>query len=137
MPLTPLVAQPKYPIGATRRGVARKNKFDELWFKMWHLYNFNRDEFLSNYHKRSNLETAFSMMKAKFGGSVRAKTLTAQVNEVLCKVLYHNICVLIQSWYELGIAPIFEAECSENLRPVPNLAWEQDLWSKAPFRGRG
>ncbi len=37
-----------------------------------------------------------------------AKTPTAQVNEVLCKVLCHNICVLIQSMYELGIEPVFE-----------------------------
>ena len=26
-----------------------------------------------------------------------------QVNEVLCKVLCHNICILIQSTHELGI----------------------------------
>jgi hypothetical protein len=47
------------------------------------------------------------MIKAKFGSSVRAKTPTAQVNEVLCKVLCHNICVLIQSIYELGLEPTF------------------------------
>ena len=34
---------------------------------MFHLYNPNRDEFLSHYHKRSNVETTFSMIKAKFG----------------------------------------------------------------------
>ncbi len=60
-----------------------------------------------HYHKRSNVETAFSMIKAKFGASVRAKTPTTQVNEVLCKVLCHNICVLIQSIYELGLEPTF------------------------------
>ena len=53
------------------------------------------------------METAFSMIKAKFGASVRAKTPIAQVNEVLCKVLCHNICVLIQSIYELGLEPTF------------------------------
>ena len=47
------------------------------------------------------------MIKAKFGSFVRAKTPIAQVNEVLCKVLCHNICVLIQSIYELEIEPIF------------------------------
>jgi hypothetical protein len=47
------------------------------------------------------------MIKAKFGGAVRAKTSVAQVNEVLCKVLCHNICVLIQSIYELGLEPTF------------------------------
>jgi hypothetical protein len=47
------------------------------------------------------------MIKAKFGASVRAKTPIAQVNEVLCKILCHNICVLIQSIYELGLEPTF------------------------------
>ncbi len=83
------------------------HKFDGLWNRMWHFYNFNRDAFLGHYHKRSNVETVFSMIKGKFGGSVRAKTPIAQVNEVLCKVLCHNICVLIQSIYELGLEPTF------------------------------
>lgn len=88
--------------------------FDGLWFKMWHYFNFNREAFLQHYHKRSNVESAFSMIKSKFGGSVRAKTPTAQVNEVLCKILCHNICVLIQSMYELGIEPIFSGMNQES-----------------------
>ena len=47
------------------------------------------------------------MIKGKFGASVRSKLPIAQVNEVLCKVLCHNICVLIQSIYELGLEPLF------------------------------
>lgn len=61
----------------------------ELWRKMWHFYQFNRREFLESYHKRSNIESTFSMIKAKFGASVRSKTTVAQMNEVLCKVLCH------------------------------------------------
>jgi len=89
---------------------SKQDGFDSLWNRMWHFYNFNRDSFLAHYHKRSNVETVFSMIKGKFGGSVRAKSPTAQVNEVLCKVLCHNICVLIQSIYELGLEPTFWAE---------------------------
>ena len=74
---------------------------------MWYYYNFNRETFLQHYHKRSSAETAYSMIKMKFGAMVRAKTPIAQVNEVLCKILCHNICVLIQSIYELGLEPIF------------------------------
>ena len=33
------------------------------------------------YHKRSNVETTISMIKAKFGDSLRSKTDTAMVNE--------------------------------------------------------
>ena len=32
---------------------------------------------------------------------------TAQINELYCKFLCHNICVLISSIYELGLAPEF------------------------------
>jgi transposase len=96
------------PFKGNARGMGSPTTgYDGLWHRMWHFYNFNRDAFLEHYHKRSNVETAFSMIKAKFGGSVRAKTPTAQVNEVLCKVLCHNICCLIQSIYELGLEPTF------------------------------
>lgn len=81
----------------------------ELWCKLWHFYQFNRQEFLKHYHKRSNVEIAFSMIKAKFGGAVRSKKPVAQVNEILCKVICHNLCVLVQSIYELGIEPTFWA----------------------------
>jgi hypothetical protein len=50
------------------------------------------------------------MIKGKFGGAVRSKIPIAQVNEVLVKVLCHNICVLIQSMYELGIELTFGTE---------------------------
>jgi hypothetical protein len=47
------------------------------------------------------------MIKGKFGGSLRSKTYQGQANELLCKILCHNICCLIQSIYELGIEPTF------------------------------
>ena len=50
------------------------------------------------------------MIKAKFGLSGRSETPVAQANEVLTKVLCHNVVVLIQSVYELGIAPVFDSE---------------------------
>ena len=81
-----------------------------LWQRIYHYYNFQRDEFLAHYHKRSNVETTFSMIKAKFGQRLRAKTPVAQMNEALCKVLCHNICCVIQSIHELGIEPTFHAE---------------------------
>jgi len=100
-------ATPFIPFKSYSTGSQGHKPFDGLWNKMWHYYSFNRNAFLAHYHKRSNVETAFSMIKGKFGGSVRAKTPAAQVNEVLCKILCHNICVLIQSIWELGIEPVF------------------------------
>jgi hypothetical protein len=49
------------------------------------------------------------MIKSKFGDAVRSKSTAAQVNEVLCKVLCHNICVLIHSIHALGIKLQFQA----------------------------
>jgi transposase len=88
---------------------ANTNKGNEQWAKLFHYYNFKREEFLTHYHKRSNVETTFSMIKAKFGERLRSKTETAQINEALCKVLCHNLCVVIQSMYELGIDATFRA----------------------------
>lgn len=84
----------------------------ELWKKLFHYYSFNREEFLVHYHRRSNVETTFSMIKAKFGERLRCKTETAQVNEALTKVLCHNLCVVIQSMYELGVEPQFRVEAA-------------------------
>jgi transposase len=82
-----------------------------LWEKMFHYFAFNRQEFLQHYRKRSNVESTFSMIKAKFRDHVRSRTDVAMTNEVLCKILCHNICCLIQAMYELGIEPTFWAEC--------------------------
>jgi transposase len=79
----------------------------ELWTRMFHFYSLHRSEFLEHYHKRSNVETTFHMIKSKFGQRLRSKTLTAQINEALCKVLCHNLCVVIQSMHELNITPEF------------------------------
>jgi transposase len=86
--------------------------------KAFHYFMYRRDEFMAHYHKRSNVETTFSMIKRKFGDFVRSKTDTAMVNEVLCKVLCHNLVVLIHEMYELGISPILEA----NSTPASEIA---------------
>lgn len=83
---------------------------NELWNKMYHYYALNKEKFLDRYHQRSNSETCFSMIKAKFSGILRSRTRTAQINEALCKILCHNICCLIQSIFEFGIKPDFWKE---------------------------
>ena len=45
------------------------------------------------------------MIKAKFGDSVRSKTDVAMKNEVLAKLVCHNIVCVIHEMYELGIEP--------------------------------
>jgi transposase len=89
-----------------------------MWARMYHLFAYKREEYMQHYHKRSNIETAFSMIKGKFGSALRSKSDTGQINEALCKVLAHNICVLVQATHELGIEPVFF---------VPALAASSDI----------
>lgn len=71
---------------------------------------YRRAEFMEHYHQRSNVESTFSMIKRKFGDSLRTKTDVATVNEVLAKVLCHTIVVAIHEMHELGITPMFRNE---------------------------
>lgn len=103
-------AMPYIPFKAGSTDNSRGNKQSALWKQMYHYFSYNQERFMQSYHKRSNVETTFHMIKAKFGDALRSKTRTAQINEALCKVLCHNICCLIQSMYELGLKPKFYAQ---------------------------
>jgi len=78
-----------------------------LFKKAFHYFCFNRETFLAHYHKRSNIESTVSMIKAKFRDHVRSKTDVAMKNGVLAKILCHNICCLISAFYELKIDATF------------------------------
>lgn len=75
--------------------------------KAFHYFGLHRDDFLAHYHRRSMVETTFSMVKRKFGDAVRAKSDTAMKNEVRAKFVAHNICCVISAIYERGIDPTF------------------------------
>jgi len=79
-----------------------------IWKQMYQYFCDNKEEFLQHYHRRSNAETVFSMIKRKQGSHLKTKNDIAQINEILCKCLVHNICVLIQEMFELGIRVDFE-----------------------------
>ena len=93
-------AEPYIPFksNTTGRGSAR-------WRRLYSYFILNQDDFKAHYHRRSNVETTFSMVKTKFGDSVRAKLVTGQANEILLKFLCHNITVLIHEMHELDVAP--------------------------------
>lgn len=79
------------------------------WRRMWAMFLYRQEDFLAHYHKRSNVEATFSAIKRKFGASVRSKRYVAQVNEILCKILLHNLACLVHAMHELGIQPSFAA----------------------------
>ena len=76
---------------------------------------------MKRYHQRSNVESAFSMMKRKFGDGLRSKTPTALHNEALAKVLCHNLVVLVHEMYELGIAADFGGTVPEEEDDAPRI----------------
>jgi transposase len=89
-----------------------------IWDKMFHYFQYRREEFLQHYHQRSNVESTFSMVKAKFRDHVRSKTDTAMKNEVYCKFLCHNICCVIMEQCVLGIEAEFWPKDGEAETPA-------------------
>ena len=72
---------------------------------MYFYFGVNRDDYLTHYHRRSSVESALSMIKRKFGDGLRGKNDTSMRNEAPAKILCHNLCCVIGTWYELGIEP--------------------------------
>jgi len=74
-----------------------------IWSRMFDYFLKNHNRYLASYHKRSNVETTFSMIKRKFGQNLRTKRDISHVNEILMKCLCHNLAVLVQESSELGL----------------------------------
>jgi len=103
------------PYIAFKKNSTIKSKTAGIWRAMFQYFRDHREEFLEHYHLRSNVESVFSMMKRKQGVHLRSKKDVAQVNEVLCKALVHNVCVLIQEMFESGIKVDFESLAEDEL----------------------
>lgn len=73
------------------------------WKRMYQRFQNYRNDFLKEYHKRSNVESSFNVMKEKFGKNLRCKESIALETEVFAKVLCYNICTVIRMIYELDI----------------------------------
>ena len=107
-------ADPYIPFKSNTTG-----KGSPMWKRLYAYFTLNEEAFNTHYHRRSNVETTFSMVKGKFGDAVRSKSETGQVNEILLKFLCHNLVVLIQQMHELGITPSFDPK----VRPESNVMW--------------
>ncbi len=79
----------------------------ERWFNY---YRFSRDEFMRYYRKQTKAETVVYMIKNNFLHRVVSRTETAITNEILCKVICHNLWVLIREHHKLGLDPVFWGE---------------------------
>jgi len=91
------------PIIPFKKNVTGRAKGSFIWMRMFKYFKDNEEEFMQRYHKRSNVETCFHMLKKKFGNNIRTKSFNSNVNEIKIRCLCHNICVLIQEMYESNI----------------------------------
>lgn len=80
----------------------------EMWNQMFLLFRDKKDEWGEKYHKRSNVETVFSMVKMRLGEFLKCKDYNSQRSELIMKFICHNICCLIQEIYENNIRVDFE-----------------------------
>jgi transposase len=78
-----------------------------VWSRHLVEFQLHQERFLAHYHRRSNVETIFHMVKARFGASVASRLPTAQVNEVLAMCVAHNLCCLVKAIFTAGLAPTF------------------------------
>ena len=77
-----------------RTSLTRKSKGSSEWRRMLELFELDREEFSRHYHQRSKVESVFSVIKRYFGDYVLSRSLDAQLNELLFKVLDYNLCRL-------------------------------------------
>jgi hypothetical protein len=91
----------------------------DAWSRQLCEFLLRREQWLPHYHRRSNVETVFSMMKGKFGSAIRARRPISKINEVLCKCLAHNLCCLVKAIFMSGLAPTFWADAKPLLTVVP------------------
>jgi transposase len=104
-----LGATPFIPFKSNAKAIAKSHRrpSSKTWTRLYHYFQLNRDEFLEHYHRRSNAESTFSMVKRCIGDTLRSKTRVAQINEALLMIVCHNIRCLIHEMFELGINPTF------------------------------
>lgn len=90
------------------RKTAKYSDTDTVWNNLLHLFLAHKEEFYKIYNKRNNIESVFSSIKRKFNSKLTSKTHTAQVNEILGRVLAYNLTVVIRVLSELEIEPNFK-----------------------------
>ena len=98
-----------------KKNVTGKRGTLGIWGRMYHYFMYKHEEFLEHYHKRSNSETFFHMVKTKFGDDLKSKLKTAQICELLCKILANNITIVIQEINELGVKAEFRLEETQSI----------------------
>jgi transposase len=90
----------------------------KMWDKLLNFYKYHFDEFHERYRFRNNVETAFSAIKANFGEKLRSRSERGQINELLAKIVCHNLRVLVKSVHELNLE--INLQNLTNIKIIPN-----------------
>jgi transposase len=91
-----------------RSNASNRARGSLVYKRMYQMFKQHRGRFLDRYHLRSNAESVFSTIKRKFGTHLHSKSEIGMTNELLCIILAHNICVLIQELFESNTILNFE-----------------------------
>ena len=86
-----------------------------VWSRHLVEFQLNQERFLAHYHRRSNSETVFSMIKARFGASVASRLPTARANETLARCIAHNLVCVTRAIFTAGLAPVFWQDAPASL----------------------
>ena len=105
-------------------------KGDLIWAKMYYIFICSRKLFSEGYHKRSNVESVFSMAEGRFGDLVRFKSDGGRPNEVPAKVLCHNSWAPARAARDPGIEPTPRAGPVDG----PELSCRRAFGAKPPTR---
>jgi len=97
------------------RVIKESKKAPEIWNKMFRYFRDHKELFLKNYHKRSNVETVFAMVKMRLGEFLKSKNYESQRNELLMKFIVHNITCLVQEIFERDVKVDFK-ECMNSYK---------------------
>lgn len=116
-----------------RKNATGKSRGSTLWSKMYHYFQLNRDDFMEHYHKRSNIEATNAAIKRKFGETLKSINPTAQVNELLAKIIAYNLTVVIHEMYENGYNP---SSCKSSLKAAKKVPHFRDFTCKALSTGK-
>lgn len=108
--VTNLGATPYIPF---KSNITGKKGGSQVWWDSFQFFQNHPQEFFEHYHKRSNVETTFFMIKQKFGPNLVTKTFTGQKNEILLKIFCHNVVCLIHEYYENKIQEILPTEAQK------------------------
>ncbi len=84
-----------------------QSKGSPAYHKMFLFFTYHRDKFDEHYRDRVNVEITFGAIKQKIGETIMSRNFNAQVNELFCKLIAHNITMLIQAMYTVGVLPDF------------------------------